>query len=80
MPYVIETVRSGEPWTQAASAPSILMWRSEVSGSLGFYEVKVDSSRFDAARLDEKIAAFFAKNPERRNLVRKSGLLSLADM
>ena len=57
-----------------------IVCEDEVSGSLGFYEVKVDPSRFDAARLDEKVAAFFAKNPERRSLVRKSALLSLSDM
>jgi hypothetical protein len=72
--------RIGGWWDRKGENEIDIVCEDEVSGSLGFYEVKVDPSRFDAARLDEKVAAFFAKNPERRNLVRKSGLLSLADM
>jgi hypothetical protein len=42
--------------------------------------VKVDPSRFDPVRLGEKVAAFFAKNPEKRGLKYTMGLLSLDDM
>ena len=72
--------RIGGWWDRKGENEIGIVCEDEVSGSLGFYEVKVDRSRFDAARLDEKVAAFFAKNPERRSLVRKSGLLSLSDM
>ena len=72
--------RIGGWWDRKGENEIDIVCEDEVSGSLGFYEVKVDPSRFDAARLDEKVAAFFAKNPERRSLVRKSGLFSLADM
>ena len=72
--------RIGGWWDRKGENEIDIVCEDEVSGSLGFYEVKVDRSRFDAARLDEKVAAFFAKNPERRSLVRKSALLSLSDM
>ena len=72
--------RIGGWWDRKGENEIDIVCEDEVAGSLGFYEVKVDLSRFDAARLDEKVAAFFAKNPERRSLVRKSGLLSLSDM
>ena len=72
--------RIGGWWGRKGENEIGIVCEDEVSDSLGFYEVKVDLSRFDAARLDEKVAAFFAKNPERRSLVRKSGLLSLSDM
>ena len=34
----------------------------------------------DATRLAEKVEAFFAKNPDKRNLHYKTGLLSIDDM
>ena len=43
-------------------------------------ELKIDASRFDATRLAEKVEAFFAKNPDKRNLHYKTGLLSIEDM
>lgn len=57
-----------------------IVCEDEASESLGFYEVKVDSSRFEAGRLSEKIAAFFAKNPEKRDFAHTAGLLSLESM
>ena len=40
----------------------------------------MDRSRFDAACLSEKIAAFFAKNPDKKGLRQEYGALSIEDM
>ena len=56
------------------------MCEDELGGEIAFYEVKRDPERFSDAKLQAKIETFFSKNPEKRDLRRKSGLLSLADM
>ena len=42
--------------------------------------MKVDPSRYDATRLEEKVKAFFAKNLDKQSLQYAMGLLSLDDM
>ena len=44
-----------------------LVCEDEPNGTIDFYEVKVDATRFDASVLDRKIAAFLEKNPQFRN-------------
>ena len=56
------------------------MCEDELGGEIAFYEVKRDPKRFSDSKLQAKIAAFFSKNPEKRNLRHTSGLLSLSDM
>ena len=72
--------RIGGWWDRKGENEIDIVCEDEVSESLGFYEVKADASRYDARRLSEKIAAFFAKNPEKRDFARAAGLLSLEDM
>ena len=72
--------RIGGWWDRKGENEIDIVCDDEVSESLGFYEVKTDASRYDARRLSEKVAAFFAKNPEKRNLAHTEGLLSLEDM
>ena len=72
--------RIGGWWDRKGENEIDIVCEDEVSESLGFYEVKADASRYDARRLSEKIAAFFAKNPEKRDFARTAGLLSLEDM
>ena len=72
--------RIGGWWDRKGENEIDIVCEDEVSESLGFYEVKVDPSRFDPVRLGEKVAAFFAKNPEKRGLKHTMGLLSLDDM
>ena len=72
--------RIGGWWDRKGENEIDIVCEDEVAGTLGFYEVKTDPARFDASRLDEKISAFFAKNPEKRILSRSKGLLSLEDM
>ena len=47
---------------------------------MAFYEVKRDPARFDSGKLASKVAAFFAKHPEKLGLKRTTGVLSLNDM
>lgn len=72
--------RIGSWWDRKGENEIDIVSEDEVAETLAFYEVKVDSSRFDAARLAEKVEAFFAKNPGKRNLQYKTGLLSIEDM
>ena len=72
--------RLGGWWDRKGENEIDIVYEDEVSETMGFYEVKVDPSRFDAHLLEGKIAAFFEKNPERRDFKRKSGVLSLDDM
>ena len=72
--------RIGGWWDRKGEKEIDIVCEDEVSETLGFYEVKVDPSRFVPMRLSEKIAAFFAKNPGKRSLRTTEGLLSLEDM
>ncbi|MBQ6330985.1 MAG: ATP-binding protein [Kiritimatiellae bacterium] len=72
--------RIGGWWDRKGENEIDIVCEDEVCESLGFYEVKADASRYDARRLSEKVAAFFAKNPSKRNLVHTEGVLSLEDM
>ena len=72
--------RIGSWWDRKGENEIDIVSEDEIAETLAFYEVKVDPSRFDAARLAEKSEAFFAKNPEKRKLRCKTGLLSIEDM
>ena len=72
--------RIGGWWDRKGENEIDIVCEDEDAETLGFYEVKVDSSRYDAMRLEEKVKAFFAKNPEKQSLQHTMGLLSLDDM
>jgi len=70
----------GAWWDRKGSEEIDLVCEDELGGEIAFYEVKRDPERFSNAKLQSRIEAFFEKNPEKRKLVHKSGLLSLVDM
>ena len=72
--------RIGSWWDRKGENEIDIVSEDEIAETLAFYEVKIDASRFDATRLAEKVEAFFAKNPDKRNLHYKTGLLSIGDM
>ena len=72
--------RMGAWWDRRGTEEIDLVCEDELGGEIAFYEVKRDPGRFSDAKLQAKIEAFFRKNPEKRDLKHKSGLLSLADM
>ena len=72
--------RIGSWWDRKGENEIDIVSEDEIAETLAFYEVKIDASRFDATRLAEKVDAFFAKNPDKRNLHYKTGLLSIDDM
>ena len=72
--------RIGSWWDRKGENEIDIVSEDEIAETLAFYEVKIDASRFDATRLAEKVEAFFAKNPDKRNLHYKTGLLSIEDM
>lgn len=72
--------RIGSWWDRKGENEIDIVCEDEIAETLAFYEVKIDASRFDATRLAEKVEAFFAKNPDKRNLHYKTGLLSIEDM
>ena len=72
--------RIGSWWDRKGENEIDIVSEDEIAETLAFYDVKIDASRFDATRLAEKVEAFFAKNPDKRNLRYKTGLLSIGDM
>ena len=72
--------KMGAWWDRKGSEEIDLVCEDELGGEIAFFEVKRDPERYSDARLREKIEKFFEKNPEKRNLRQKSGLLSIADM
>ena len=72
--------RIGAWWDRKGENEIDIVYEDEVDGTMGFYEVKVDPSRFDGDLLREKMALFFTKNPDKRTCRHNSGLLSIDDM
>ena len=72
--------KMGAWWDRKGSEEIDLVCEDELGGEIAFFEVKRDPERYSDARLREKIEKFFEKNPEKRNLRQKFGLLSIADM
>ena len=70
----------GAWWDRKGDEEIDLVSEDELGGEIAFYDVKRDPKRFSDSKLQAKIAAFFSKNPEKRNLRHTSGLLSLSDM
>jgi AAA+ ATPase superfamily predicted ATPase len=72
--------KMGAWWYRKGSEEIDLVCEDELGGEIAFFEVKTNPGRYSDAKLQEKIEKFFEKNPEKRNLRQKSGLLSIADM
>ena len=70
----------GAWWDRKGSEEIDLVCEDELGGEMAFYEIKRDPRRYSKEKLLSKIEAFFAKNPDKRQLRHKVGLLSLADM
>ena len=67
-------------WDRKEENEIDLVCEDAVNGRLDFYEVKRDSKRIDLAALKAKTKAFYAKNPDLRDLDGECRALSLADM
>ena len=72
--------RLGAWWDRKGENEIDLVCENEFKGTLDFYEVKRDDSRFDRDLLLRKIGKFFEKNPDKRELKTSVGRLSLCDL
>ena len=72
--------RIGAWWDRKGEDEIDLVCEDELSGRLDFFEVKRDAARFDSARLNEKVAAFFRKHPDKERFLHEIGGLSMEDL
>ena len=70
----------GSRWDRKGENEIDLVCEDELAGTIDFYEVKVDKCRYSRKLLETKAETFFKKHPEKCNLRRRLGLLSLKDM
>jgi len=70
----------GAWWDRKGENEIDLVCEDELKGTIDFYEIKVDESRYDRKLLEEKSETFLTKYPEKRNLQREVRRLSLKDM
>ena len=70
----------GAWWNRRGEEEIDLVCENGLDGTLDFYEIKRDASRFDRGKLEEKVAAFFVKHPARRPSRHLVKGLSMADM
>ena len=67
-------------WDRKGENEIDLVCEDELAVTIDFYEVKVDECRYSRKLLETKAETFFKKHPEKCNLRRRLGLLSLKDM
>ena len=72
--------RIGGWWDRKGENEIDLACENEVTGELGFFEVKVDPRRLDLPALHLKVAAFFRKHPNLSGRKYTVGGLSVDDM
>lgn len=72
--------RIGGWWDRKGENEIDLVCENELTGSLDFFEVKTDATRFSPLALDAKVANFFVKNPALRKDRHVVSGLSLDDM
>ena len=72
--------RMGGWWDRKGENEIDLVCEDAIKGRLDFYEVKRDARRIDLAALKAKTEAFYAKNPDMRNLASDCKGLSPVDM
>lgn len=70
----------GAWWNRKGEKEIDLVCEDEVAGVIDFYEVKRDASRFSATALEEKVARFLEKNPQKRSFRQTQRCLSLRDI
>ena len=67
-------------WDRKGENEIDLICEDELKGSIDFYEIKIDEGRFNRKSFEEKVQAFLEKNPEKRTLRQRLGVLTLKDM
>ena len=72
--------RIGGWWDRKGENEIDLVCENELTGTLDFFEVKTDATRFSPAALETKVANFFVKNPDLRRGRHLVSVLSLDDM
>lgn len=73
-------VKMGAWWNRKGEEEIDLVCENGLDGTLDFFEVKRDESRYDRGGLEAKVAAFFLKHPEKRSLCNRVCGLSMKDM
>ena len=73
-------VKMGAWWNRKGEEEIDLVCENGLDGTLDFFEVKRDESRYDRGGLEAKVAAFFLKHPEKRSLRNRVCGLSMKDM
>ena len=72
--------RAANWWDRKGENEIDLVCENEFSGKVDFFEVKLDTKRYDEALLKSKVEAFLRKHPDKRRRDSRIGLLSVADM
>lgn len=72
--------KMGAWWNRKGEEEIDLVCEDELNETIDFYEIKHDIRRFDPGKLQEKVAAFYEKHPEKRSLKSTAKGLSLDDM
>ena len=70
----------GAWWDRKGENEIDIVCEDEMAGTIDFYEVKSDLTRYSQERLERKVEAFFEKHPEKRGLRHSAQCLSLDDM
>ena len=70
----------GAWWDRKGENEIDIVCEDEISGTIDFYEVKSDRTRYSQGLLERKVAAFFEKHPEKRGLHHDVRCLSLDEM
>ena len=70
----------GAWWDRKGENEIDLVCEDELGGTLDFFEVKREKSRIDLNKLQEKLVAFFAKNPTLKSREGRIAGLSMNDM
>ena len=70
----------GAWWDRKGENEIDIVCEDEISGTIDFYEVKSDRTRYNQGLLECKVAAFFEKHPEKRGLRHDVRCLSLDEM
>lgn len=72
--------RMGAWWNRKGEDEIDLVCEDELSGRLDFFEVKRNPTRFDAEKLEGKVAAFFRKHPDKETFSHEIRGLSMEEM
>ena len=70
----------GAWWDRKGENEIDIVCEDEIAGTIDFYEVKSDRTRYSREHLERKVEAFFEKHPEKRGLRHSLQCLSLDDM